>query len=549
MINLIKKWFSKKNHNEKIIYTESVESLPVVDSVEIVSEIPEEIEEEIEIVEVSEDEEKFLSLSKEMTMNRNSIYSEIIEFIPVGIRTSVMNLNIIQRNQMFLRYLGCPKRTLHENDKMWSDLKNIDIRKMKLPEIEKAIKSLWDYLNPSENDKKKYGEVFTPFELVNEMLDKLPVEVWSNPKLKWLEPANGVGNFAIVIIKRLMIGLEGWEPDEEKRYKHIIENMIYVCELQSKNMFVWLFTIDRENKYDVNFYRESFLGKGFSDKMKEWAVEKFDVIVGNPPYQEQVGENKTKSLWDRFVKESYDILSDNGYILMVHPSGWRSLDGDYKYIQNILKGNLMYLEMHSDVDGQKVFGAATSHDWYCFSKKKISNLTKIKDQDNSTIDIDLSAWEFIPNGHFDRFVNLIAKEGDSKLNVLYSRSSYGTDKNHMKKTYSDEYKYPCVYTIIKNNTINLWWSNTDKNGHFGIPKLIWSNGMASPPTIDYDGKYGLTQFSYAIVDDISNLENIKKAMNNKDFINLMKLCYMSSGNRFDRKVLSTFKKDFWKEFI
>ena len=80
---------------------------------------------------------------------------------------------------------------------------------------------------------KKYGEVFTPVKLVNEMLDTLPNEVWSNPNLKWLDPATGRNAvFPIEIYKRLMIGLENWEPNKFKRYDHIWNNMIYMVEIQ-----------------------------------------------------------------------------------------------------------------------------------------------------------------------------------------------------------------------------------------------------------------------------------------------------------------------------
>jgi superfamily II DNA/RNA helicase len=78
-----------------------------------------------------------------------------------------------------------------------------------------------------------------------------------------------------------------------------------------------------------------------------------------------------------------------------------------------------------------------------------------------------------------------------------------------------------------------------------IKKVISSIGSY----VDDKGGYGLTQFAYAIADNTKNLENIKTCMESDKFLKLMKLCYMSSGNRFDRKVLSTFKKDFWKEFL
>ena len=116
---------------------------------------------------------------------------------------------------------------------------NTDIGKM--DHIKDVILMLRKYVKVGEVEKKKFGEVMTPLELVKEMLATLPEEVWSNPNLKWLDPANGTGPYPMWVIFRLMKGLEEWEPNEEKRYKHIVENMIYVCELQPKNMFfVWI---------------------------------------------------------------------------------------------------------------------------------------------------------------------------------------------------------------------------------------------------------------------------------------------------------------------
>ena len=81
-------------------------------------------------------------------------------------------------------------------------------------------------LKPKTIEKKKFGEVFTPINLVNEMLDKLPNEVWLNKNLKWLDPANGMGNFPIIIYLRLMSSLKDEIIDEKIRKKHILENMI-----------------------------------------------------------------------------------------------------------------------------------------------------------------------------------------------------------------------------------------------------------------------------------------------------------------------------------
>ena len=85
-------------------------------------------------------------------------------------------------------------------------------------------------------ERKENGEVFTPMWLVNEMLDKVPSEVWSDKNCKWLDPAVGIGNFPIDIYLRLMEGLKKIIIDKEERKKHILENMIYMIDINDKNI-------------------------------------------------------------------------------------------------------------------------------------------------------------------------------------------------------------------------------------------------------------------------------------------------------------------------
>jgi type I restriction-modification system DNA methylase subunit len=51
---------------------------------------------------------------------------------------------------------------------------------------------------------KSRGEVFTPSTLVNEMLDKLPPEVWDSPTKTWLDNSAGSGNFLVEVKSRLL---------------------------------------------------------------------------------------------------------------------------------------------------------------------------------------------------------------------------------------------------------------------------------------------------------------------------------------------------------
>ena len=49
---------------------------------------------------------------------------------------------------------------------------------------------------------KDSGEVFTPTELVDEMLDKLPQDVFTNPEKTFIDPACGDGNFLVRVLER-----------------------------------------------------------------------------------------------------------------------------------------------------------------------------------------------------------------------------------------------------------------------------------------------------------------------------------------------------------
>ena len=203
------------------------------------------------------------------------------------------------------------------NEKLKSLLKKYDSVEERMINIEKVYSQIDSYLGISEIEKKKNGEVFTPFGLINEMLDTLPVEVWSNPDLKWLDPANGIGNFPAVVIQRLMIGLKDWEKDEENRYKHIIENMIYVCDISPKNMFLYLNIFDPNHEYKMNYFRGSFLDEGFDKHMKDvWKSDSFNEIIGNPPYN----DGNKKNFYIKFFEKSFKIINENGIINFVTPS-------------------------------------------------------------------------------------------------------------------------------------------------------------------------------------------------------------------------------------
>jgi hypothetical protein len=419
--------------------------------------------------------------------------------------------------------------------------------------IKDVVGMLREYVKVSATEVKTMGEVMTPITLVEEMLDTLPYEVWTNPNLKWLDPCNGVGTFFSVVIERLMKGLISFQPDEKLRYKHILENMIYACELQAKNLFLFLYAFDPKDEYALNVYCGSYLTEDFNKQMEFWGVEKFDVIVMNPPYQElKEGNKKSEPLWNKFVIKTVGQLVDGGYLVSVNPEGWRSLGKEFANVRELLKSKQMLsLDIHDYADGVKTFGAKTTYDFYCLHNVPNTMFTKIKCMDGTTQRVDISKMVFIPNGMYKEFEKLLAKNGEGRVQMLHSFSDYETRKEYMSNEQSQEFKYPCVYTSLSTDVVNFKYSNTNKKGHFGVSKVIWSNGTASKPIVDKNGQYGLTQFAYAIIDESKNLGFIQKAMLHPDFIKLMNFRDGNGGkfgHRYDKNTITLFKKEWWKEY-
>jgi type I restriction-modification system DNA methylase subunit len=106
----------------------------------------------------------------------------------------------------------------------------------------------------SKEKSDKHGEVFTPPELINQMLNGLPRDVWEDKTKTWFDPCAGKGNFPILILKRLFIHLQEHITDHEERLKHIIENQLYMAEFQPHSAYVIDKIFSFKGKYKVNLY-------------------------------------------------------------------------------------------------------------------------------------------------------------------------------------------------------------------------------------------------------------------------------------------------------
>ena len=219
-------------------------------------------------------------------------------------------------------------------------------------------------------------DVYTPPKIVAAMLDILPEHVWSHPDYRWLDPATKSGIYLREAFKRLMVSLSDWEPDGLKRREHILKNMLHgaattqlnadiarrtlyqtknatgaeVKDLALADLLVHFdvsdgnipyvkteHTLDRKAQFCticrapaklIREKRESFAYSFIHSTFptKELGVMKFDVIIGNPPYQIGMDDgkgNRTANitpLYNLFVEKA--ISMNPRYVVMITPSRW-----------------------------------------------------------------------------------------------------------------------------------------------------------------------------------------------------------------------------------
>ena len=211
------------------------------------------------------------------------------------------------------------------------------------------------------------------------------------------------------------------------------------------------------------------------------------------------------------------------------------------------ENQMVFLSMHPEKDGKKMFGRGIKYDYYLIKKTPCYENTIIVDFDKKNVNMNLMNHFFIPNFAIDDVMSLIAEENKPCLKMLRGRSIYAPTSKNMSPVPSDEYKYKCLHSTPKCGN-RFYYSNVDK-GHFGVPKVIFGRCGLFDAIIDLKGEYGLTDGAFGIIIESQEQgEMIKMALLSVKFKRILK-ANLYGNFCINYTVFENYRADFYLDFI
>lgn len=395
----------------------------------------------------------------------------------------------------------------------------------------------------------QYGEVFTPPELIDELLDHLPKNIWSDPELRWLDPCAGEGNFFDRVVPRLMEGLREAIPGEAARRRHILGTMLTMVEINPTNLRIL------RKKYGRDGAGARILAGDFLDDAVV-AVDpsgtRYDVILANPPYQAPkhevyVGSAGNRTLWDAFIRKADGLRSPRGVQGWITPANWRRPEHP---LFPLLYDRLLYLRIYGKSAGLALFGVQTRFDIYVTAPQADPSrpIPLLVDEGGEThrAEIVPQDWPFYPNAMYGTFRRILVRPGQEAtegLVVIHDSSLY--DARKLTKRATTRHRYPVIHTLTAEGR-GIRYAETRSREHFGVPKVILNVNEKQYPVNDFTGKYGLSQLSFALpIRSRTEGERIVAAIASPVFQDILKASRWGSFQT-DHRMFRYFRKD-WVE--
>ena len=304
-------------------------------------------------------------------------------------------------------------------------------------------------------------------ELWTEIISNIPDSVLLTPNVRILSVACGHCTEAVILAKRMLaLGIS------KKRVRDSI----------------WLI-----DKYKV-FTNHAKLVYGFTNVITadflEWKTDmKFDVIVGNPPYQgtndksEDRIQPKNHNLWTKFINKSFsELVSNNGYVSFVTPDSWMSPSNE---IFKLFKMNQL---LWVDLTCGKYFNVGSSFTAWGAQKTPVVKDTKI-----GSVSLNLKDFPYLPRG-IESSLSIHQKVLNSKSPKIdcIGDITCHSSKPVVSKVATAEYVHPLHHTNAQTRYGSIKSAYQDKI------KVIWTLSGNYIPKIDL-GVLGFTEVNQAII--------------------------------------------------
>lgn len=406
----------------------------------------------------------------------------------------------------------------------------------------------------SPKDKLLYGEIYTPFSLIKRMLDLFDPAVFSDMNAKWLDTGAGTGFFSMVLYDRLNKGLKYIIIDDKERSSHIIEKMMFLIEIKPENIV----TLRKRLGPKANIIHADFLSYGV-----EYSYEKFDYIIGNPPYNANgkkkvptntasKKKNDGQTIWVDFIKTSLKLLKEpKGQLCYIVPSIWMKPDKAGLY--NILTSyKIEKLYCFTNTETNSLFrGEAQTPTCYFLLSKGLTTLNtsatkqiNLYDRNNKKyIDYTFQLGQPIPlfgQTIIQKLHPFIVKAGSSlkvvKTNMPSKVTSF-SDTFH-------EINYPFINikTCHLNDQQPVLVTNysSHQQAHSTEVKLVLAHKMYGFPFLDAEGIYGISnRDNYVIIG-----KTIDELKHLKEFLSTKLALYIFDSTRYRMKYLEKYAFEF-----
>mgnify|MGYP003325330425 CR=1 FL=1 len=396
-------------------------------------------------------------------------------------------------------------------------------------------------------NKEHYGEVNTDFILASDILELIPLELFKNKQLKWLDPCAGCGYFTMVLYKKLYKYLPIDDPIE--KHTHIVENMLFMIEINSDHIS-GLKKLFGEN---ANIINADFIDKNIVSDVK------FDIIFGNPPFnsmglmkvptnQKKNKKQDGKTIWPVFVKKAIHMLNPNGLLNFITPSIW--MKKDHKMFSIMTSYTLLKVKTMDNTKTNAIFHgqAQTPTCYFCLKKSEnISNTIKIYDaiyedyiEFKYKIKDTVYSIPLLYPSIFNKLIIFVEKLGSLQMIKTSMRPGYKTLSVSNEKSEKHLFVNISSCKLNKNkpylvvNYSNIKCSYADK------PKLVLAHKMYGFPYYDEEGKYGISnRDNYVLLDKEKNDFLLIKA-----FLSTNLIIQLMEATRYRMKYLEKYIFEF-----